>query len=59
MPVEIKKIKIILEVPDGVDYGSIKIGDAPTVFSLSGPPGAVETFLEDLLAEYRYWNEKQ
>lgn len=50
--VEITKIKISLETPDGVGYGSIKIGDAPSVFSLSGPPEAVRLFLLDLLNEY-------
>lgn len=59
MSVEVTKIKISLETPSGVQYGSIKIGDAPTVFSLSGPPDDIETFLEDLMAEYLYWKDVQ
>lgn len=59
MTIEVTKIKISLETPSGVQYGSFKMGDAPTVFSLSGPPDEIEAFLEDLMNEYLYWKDVQ
>lgn len=55
MTVEIVKIRLSLGVPEGVNYGSVKIGDSPTVFNLTGPPEEVEQFLNDLLDELEHW----